>query len=163
MIAYGIGILPLIKNLKRAIPEVTQPWQADDAGALGTFARLETYFDSLTRQSPGQGYHPDRTKSVLIVHPENIEARKNFRERHGFRVCTGARYLGGYIGDDKSKRDWLTERTLKWENNVNTISKSAGKYPRRVTPQWYVRSNQNGYFFNASPETRETRLREWRI
>ena len=25
MIAYGIGILPLINNLKREIPEVTQP------------------------------------------------------------------------------------------------------------------------------------------
>ena len=25
IIAYGIGILPLIKNLKRAIPDVTQP------------------------------------------------------------------------------------------------------------------------------------------
>ena len=26
MIAYRIGILPLIKNLKREIPDVTQPW-----------------------------------------------------------------------------------------------------------------------------------------
>ena len=47
-IAYGMGILPLIKNIKRAIPDVTQPWYADDSGDLGTFARLETYFDSLT-------------------------------------------------------------------------------------------------------------------
>ena len=42
MIVYGIGILPLIKNLERAIPDVTHPWYTDDAGALGTFARLET-------------------------------------------------------------------------------------------------------------------------
>ena len=45
MIAYGTGILPLIKNLKQEISDVTQPWYADDAGALGTFAILETYFD----------------------------------------------------------------------------------------------------------------------
>ena len=32
-----------------------------------------------------------------------------------------------------------------------------------VTPQWYVQSNQNVYFFNVSPGTRETCLREWRI
>ena len=44
MIAYGIRILTLIKNLKRDISGVTQPWYADDAGALGMFARLETYF-----------------------------------------------------------------------------------------------------------------------
>ena len=48
MIAYGIGILSLIKNLKQEIPDVTQPWYADDSGDLGTLARLETYFDSLT-------------------------------------------------------------------------------------------------------------------
>ena len=59
MIAYGIGILPLIKNLKQETPDVTQPWYTDDAGALGIFARLETYFDSLTRQGPGRGYQPN--------------------------------------------------------------------------------------------------------
>ena len=56
----------------------------------------------------------------------------------------GARYLGGYIGDDESKRDWLRERTLMWEKNVNTISETAGKYPqeiysavvRVVQPEW---------------------------
>ena len=53
MIAYGIRILPLIKNIKREIPDATQPWYADDAGALGMFARIETYFDSLTLQAPG--------------------------------------------------------------------------------------------------------------
>ena len=103
MIAYGIGIIPLINNLKREIPDVTQPWYAVNASDLGMFARLETYFDSLTRQVPGWGYHPDLTKIVLIVRPDNLEAGKMFGERQGFRVCTGARYLGGYIGDNKSK------------------------------------------------------------
>ena len=40
MIVYRIGILPLIKNLKREIPDVTQTWYADDARDLGTFTRL---------------------------------------------------------------------------------------------------------------------------
>ena len=74
MIAYGIIILPIINNLKREIPDVTQPWYADNAGALGTFARLETYFDLLKHQGPGRGYHPAPTKSVLIIRPENLEA-----------------------------------------------------------------------------------------
>ena len=53
-----------------------------------------------------------------------------FGARHGFKVCTGAHYLWGYIGDDKSKRYWLRERTLTWEKNVNTVIKTAGKYPQ---------------------------------
>ena len=126
MIAIRIGIIPLIKNLKRVIPDITQPWYAENAGALGTIARRETYFDSLTRQGLGRGYHPVLSKSVLIIGPENIKAGKVFGARHIFKVCTGARYLGGYIGDDESKRDCLRERTLTWERNINTISGTAG-------------------------------------
>ena len=51
-----------------------------------------------------------------------------FGDRHRFRVCTGARYLGGYIGENGSKLDWLRERTRMWEKNISTISKTAGKY-----------------------------------
>ena len=76
MIVYGIGILPFIKNIKREIPGVTQPWYADDAVFLGTFAILDTYSYFLTCQGLGQGYHPEPTKSVLIVRPENLEAGK---------------------------------------------------------------------------------------
>ena len=128
IIAYGIRILPIIKNLKREITDTTNPWYDDYDGALGTFARLETYFDSLTRQGPGQGYQPDPTNSVLIIHPENIEAGKVFGRRHGFRVCMGAHYLGGFIGDNESNQDWLRECTLTWEKNINTIRKTAVKY-----------------------------------
>ena len=49
MITYVISIISLINNPKREIPDVTQPWYYNNAGTLGTFARLETYFDSLTR------------------------------------------------------------------------------------------------------------------
>ena len=118
MIAYGIGILPIIKNLKWEIPDVTQPWYADDARLLGTFARLESYFDSLTRQVPEQRYHLKPTKGVLIVCPENLEAGNVFEARHRFRVCTGAHYFGGYIGGNEYTRDWSIVCTLTWEKNT---------------------------------------------
>ena len=76
MIAYSIGILPLINNLTQEITDITQSWYADDTEALGRFAIIETYFDSLIRQVPGRRYYPEPSKSVLIIHPENIEARK---------------------------------------------------------------------------------------
>ena len=64
------------------------------------------------------------------MHPENIEAGKLFRAHNGFKVCTVVRYLGGYIGDDDSKCDWLRERTLTWEKKINRISETASKYPQ---------------------------------
>ena len=146
MIVYGIGILPLIKNIKMEIPDVTQPWYAGNSGALGTFSRLETYYDSLTRQGPEWGYYPEPSKSVLIVRPENLKAGKNFRARHRFKVCAGAHYLGGYIGDNKSKRFCLRERTLVWEKKINMISATARKY-RQESYAVVVRAIQSEWIF----------------
>ena len=40
MISYGIGVLPLIRELRNAHPLVIQPWYADDVGAGGTFHQI---------------------------------------------------------------------------------------------------------------------------
>ena len=56
MVAYGIGIVPLIKRMKALYPKITQTWYADDAGALGTFGNIELYFNLLKRFGPGHGY-----------------------------------------------------------------------------------------------------------
>ena len=44
------------------------------------------------------------------MHQENPKFGKLFGLRHLFKVLQGAHYLGGYIGDDDSKRDWMKER-----------------------------------------------------
>ena len=67
------------------------------------FDKLERYFNSLKRSGPTWGYYPDTNKSIMIVHPDNIEAGGLFGQFHGFKVCTGSHYFGSYIGDDKSK------------------------------------------------------------
>ena len=36
MVAYGIGVLTLIKHLKAAHSDITWPWYSIDAGALVT-------------------------------------------------------------------------------------------------------------------------------
>ena len=93
------------------------------------FVIIDTYFNLLTCQGPRCRYYPKPSKRVIIVHPDNIKNRKEFGARHGFKVCTGPRYLRGYIGDDNYKSNRLREFTLMWEN-IGIISKPAGKYPQ---------------------------------
>ena len=100
MVAYGIGVLPLIKRLKVVYPDVTQPWYADDAGLLSIFDNLELYFNSLKRNGPARGYYPYPTKLILIMHPENIKVGELFGAHHKFTVCTSSRYLVSYIRDE---------------------------------------------------------------
>ena len=104
IIAYGISILTLIKNIKREIPDVTQTWYTGDIRALRIFTRTETYFNYLAHQGPGRGYYTKPSKSMLIMHPENLEAEIVFGLRHEFKVYTVARYLRSYIGDGESRK-----------------------------------------------------------
>ena len=84
MVAYGIGIIPLIKRLKVGFPDVTHPWYDDDAGVLGTFSDVELYFNSLKLFSPRRGYYPEPSKIILITHSCIIEAGKMFGLCNGF-------------------------------------------------------------------------------
>ena len=47
MVAYGLGILPLVHELRKSHPIVTEPWYADDTGAGGTFKGISRLFYDL--------------------------------------------------------------------------------------------------------------------
>ena len=130
MIAYGLVILPLIKDLKRDLPDVNLPWYADDSVALGTFAIIEAYFHSLKRQGPVQGHYTEPSKSILIVHLGNLNSVKLFGVCHGFKVCTGMHYIGGFVEDNESKHGWLKDHTSTWDRIIFTFRKTAGEYPQ---------------------------------
>ena len=44
---------------------------------------------------------PQSSKIFLIEHPESLKYGKMFGVSHRFKVCLGARYLGGFIEDDE--------------------------------------------------------------
>ena len=120
MVSYGIGVVPLIKLLKVVYSDVTQPCYNDNACAQGTFDNIGLYFSSLKKFFPGHGYYPNPLKSVLIIHPDNPAARLEFGLHHRFKVLTRTRYMEGFVGDDKSKRDSLKYQMSEWVKNICT-------------------------------------------
>ena len=90
-----------------AYPEITQPWYADDSVSLGEFDKILLYFILLKQFGPGCGYYPKPSKIVLVVHRYDIKNKKEFVLHHGFKVYTGAQYLGGFIENEEFKWDWL--------------------------------------------------------
>ena len=149
MVAYGIEILLLIKHLKSTYLDVTQPWYADHAGALGMFDHLDNYFKALKRKVPERGYFSDPTKKIIVVHPQNPESGEEFRRRHGFRVCTSACCIWGYIRDDKNKCYWLKNCKDKWEREIRALRKRSISILWRVMPRWTVWFNRIGSFINV--------------
>ena len=72
MIAYVIGVLPLIRELRRAHPRVTQMCYADDAVAGGKFEHIQAHLRDLLARGLSRGYYPEPTKSFLVVAPQNV-------------------------------------------------------------------------------------------
>ena len=72
MIAYDIGVFPLIRELWGSHPRVTQLWYADDVGAGGKFDHIQAHIRNLLASGPPRGYYLDPTKIILVVASQNV-------------------------------------------------------------------------------------------
>ena len=132
MIAYGIAILPLIRELKVELADVTQPWFADDGAGLGTFDGIRKFFRALAERGPAYGYFPEPSKSRLIVGNSDaaVNTAKEFFLDENFDVVCGYQYLGGYIGAEESKIQWIENKIAGWSEGVTKLTKVADRNPQ---------------------------------
>ena len=130
MFAYGIGVLPLIRRLKRNYPGLFQPWYADDAGAGGKFDDIKAMFEELQKIGPAFGYFPEPTKSILVVPPAMVERATEYFRDHHFKITTGSRYLGGFIGSRSSCEEYVRKKVMSWETSVKDLSQAGEHYPQ---------------------------------
>ena len=70
MIAYGIGVPPLIRELRGAHPQVTQPWYVDDTGAGGKLQKILEQFKDLQARGLARGYYPEPTIHGILQIPD---------------------------------------------------------------------------------------------
>ena len=90
MITYGIGVLPLIRDLQRDHLRVTQLWYADHAGAGGKFGDVMAHFRDLQLKGPARGYFTKHTKSILVVAERNVPRATEYFRGMGIQVVTGS-------------------------------------------------------------------------
>ena len=122
MIEYGIGILPLIREIWDANPCITQPMYADDAGVGEKFGRILAHLQDLQARGPPQGYSPELTKSILVVDLRNMEKAEDFFCGMGIKVVKGSCYLGVFFGNREAEDNWLMEKVQGWKKLVKTLS-----------------------------------------
>ena len=127
MFAYDIGVLPLIRQLKAEFPAVEQRWYADDAGAGAKFSEICRIFSRLVEIGPNFGYYLEPSKSILVVPQHNLEAAQATFADMNFKITTGSRYLGGFIGEDSALREWIQGKTETWAEAVTELASNASK------------------------------------
>jgi hypothetical protein len=85
---------------------------------------LETY-------GPARGYYPEPSKSIFVpCTPEATDECKRRLAEFEFQFRDGSRYVGGFIGSDDAKREWLEPQIQKWVAGIETLSRVAKRYPQ---------------------------------
>ena len=66
----------------------------------------------------------------MVVHPQHVAAAVDFfntRWDRGFEICTGSRYLGGYVGTDLGYNKFVTKKVMDFTGTVKELAMVASK------------------------------------
>ena len=145
MLLYGIAILPLIRQLKN--PDISkQNWFADDSACFAALNDLVGWLKKLIELGPKYGYFPEPEKSYVIVNPDCLlKAREIFQE-FDINVVEGSRFLGGYIGAEEEKTNWLEKKIDTWVICISILSNAAIQFPQEAFTG-FTKCLQSEWFF----------------
>ena len=130
MVIYSLAVLPLIQHL--ATHPNHQMWYADDSSNAGSFDGIEEWYLDLAAEGPKIGYQPEPTKSILVVSEKNFSKAERKFNYLGFEVTTGARYLGGYVGNNTSKNRYIEDKVNDWCESIKIFASMAPSIPQLV-------------------------------
>ena len=128
MAMYALGTLPLILKLQE---DIAQAWYADDAMARGELTGLRTWWDKLGATGSQYDYHPNPSKTWLVVKPEHLPAAEEQFQDTGVKVTTqGQRHLGAALGFRNLVEDFVQEKVSLWVSEIEKLSKIAKFQPQ---------------------------------
>ena len=130
MAMYTIAIKPLITTLKERCPSVKQAWYADDATAASSCYNMRLWWDELTNLGPLFGYHPNPSKTYLVVKEEHIENATQAFADTGVQITTdGKCHLGAAIGSHTFTCEYVSRKVHEWTEEVERLAQVATSQP----------------------------------
>ena len=60
---------------------------------------LRAWYEELSRRGPKYGYHPEPSKTVLVVGPSDVQQAYALFSDLGIKVMSGGRFLCEFIGE----------------------------------------------------------------
>ena len=137
MAMYAIAITPLIDLLQKSCPAVPQVWFADDATGAATCTGLREWWNKLTEYGPSFGYHPNASKTYLVVKQEYEESAKTaFADTEVHITTQGKRHLGAALGFKTFTEEYVTEKVQKWTGDIKNLAKIATSQPHAAYAAW---------------------------
>ena len=133
MLAYGLGLLPLIRDLKHQYTSLFHSWYADDGAAAGRLQVLAQFYKDAERLGRHYGYYLNPDKCIIITTQENLATAHRIFRKYRFNpdnIVTGKRYLGGYLGDPAGKEQYLKDKINQWVLSLSRLSAACHQCPQ---------------------------------
>ena len=119
---YAIAILPLIRQVSKAVKQV---WYADDATATGR-TNLRDWWDKLVTNGPAYGYHVNASKTWVIVKESHLSATTSAFENTQVRITTeGKPHLGAALSTQAYIDHYVSHKVQQWSNEIKQLSSIA--------------------------------------
>ncbi len=130
MAMYAIAVTPLIDQLRTSCPGVHQAWYVDDATAASTCRSLRQWWNELVDRGPLFGYHPNASKTYLVVKEEHEESAKEAFTDTDVSITThGKRHLGAAIGSKTFTEEYVRDKVQEWTKEIMNLAKVAPSQP----------------------------------
>ena len=128
----AVAIAPLLQMIKSDdAQDVRHVAFADDLCGAGKLVELRSWWDNMVANGPHLGYYPRPDKSWLIVKPHLEETAKTFFAGTDVRISTnGHKYLGGYIGSEEGKAEYVRSLVTRWCDQIHVLSEFAKLQPQ---------------------------------
>ena len=131
MDAYAIGIRPLLSLIVPNPDTVKQVAYADDLAGGAHIEELRNWWDRCEQFGPAIGYHPKAEKSWLVVKENELRKAEAIFEGTGVRITTvGRKYLGGFVGTEAGKIDYVDSLMKEWIYQLQELCKIAKSEPQ---------------------------------
>ena len=130
MLLYGTALLPLVERIRHEVPAATQPWYADDAALSGPCSDVAKAMALMEKLGPARGYYPEPAKSIVICRDSQTDAAKAHFSDFQFEYCDGHRHVGGFIGTEAAKAEWLDKKIQDWVYGVERLARAAVRFPQ---------------------------------
>ena len=130
MAMYALAITPLIHQLRSSCPCVQQVWFADDATGSSTCSNLKSWWNKLSSYGPAFGYHPNASKTYLVVKQEHMtNAQELFADTDVHITIHGKRHLGAAIGSRTFTEEYICSKVQTWSDEIKRLAKVATSQP----------------------------------
>ena len=96
----------------------------------GSVLQLSYWWEALLTYGPQYGYHPNATKTTLLVKPDYLEEASHLFKDTDINIVTdGACVLGAPIGSTSFVHSWITDKVKSWVDELTTLSEIALSQP----------------------------------